>query len=146
MESHCGGRYRLTLKQTGGKELSVEVQMPGRPPQRSPLRLNRGSVKRRVVLQGTHLELIDSVETPGVAWGVPPPAAAGGVRWDRDGVKRAPSRSAHQAQGSPGNADGGGAVEVLGPLPVIAKSRIAYQQESGVALHEGTGWVRSSPR
>ncbi|MCC7342056.1 MAG: hypothetical protein IT170_13320 [Bryobacterales bacterium] len=136
------GEYRLTLKQTGGKELSVEVPVMPEPPSLSglPLRLNRGSVKQRVVLQGTHLELIDSVETPGVAW-ERSTANAGEAAFDgtvSDGVKEGSRLDLRiKLKDRPEMLTVGGAVEVLGPLPVIAKSRIAYQQESGVALREG---------
>lgn len=136
------GEYRLTLKQTGGKELSVEVPVMSEPPSLSslPLRLNRGSNKQRIVIKGTHLELIESLETTGIMW-ERSAANAGEIAFEgtvNEGVKEGTRHDLRvKLNDRPDILTLAGAVEVLGPLPSIANSRIAYQQESGIALREG---------
>lgn len=136
------GEYRLTLKQAGGKELSVDVPVMSEPPSLSslPLRLNRGSEKQRVVLTGTHLELIEGVETPGITW-ERSTSTSGELAFEGtvdEGVKEGSRLDLRVKLNDRSDIlTLAGAVEVLGPLPSIANSRIAYQQESGVALREG---------
>ncbi len=136
------GDYRLTLKQTGGKELAVDVPVMAEPPSlRSlPLRLNQGSAKQRVTLEGTHLDLIANLETAGVSW-ERATGSSGETIFEgtvHEGVKEGSRLDLRiQLNDRPEPLTLAGAVEVLGPLPSITGSRIAYQQESGVALREG---------
>lgn len=136
------GEYQLSLKQAGGKELQVNVPVLAEPPALTglPLRVNVGAKQQRIALQGTHLELIEHLESDGVQWeraaesdrsivffATPTQAA-------REG-NRHPLRLKLKDRPDPIVLDG--ALSILGHLPHIASSRIAHQQESGVALREG---------
>ncbi|MCL4783303.1 MAG: hypothetical protein KJZ70_09740 [Bryobacterales bacterium] len=136
------GDYLLSLKQAGGKELKVDVPVMAEPPALSalPLRLNQGTAKQRIVLHGTHLDLIENVETPGITW-ERSASTTGETAFEgtvNEGVKEGARLDLRiRLNDRPEPLTLAGAVEVLGPLPSIAGSRIAYQQESGVALREG---------
>ncbi|MDZ7637352.1 MAG: hypothetical protein U5J83_03725 [Bryobacterales bacterium] len=136
------GEYRLTLNQTGGKQLAVDVPVMPQPPSLTslPLRLNLGARKQRIVLQGTHLELIESLQSDGIEW-QREENAAGTIAFlgtvqsgQQEGAKQ---ELRLQLKDRPEPITLAEAVEILGPLPEISSIRIAYQQENGVALREG---------
>ncbi|MCZ2157348.1 MAG: hypothetical protein LC114_26200 [Bryobacterales bacterium] len=136
------GAYRLVLKQAGGKEMDVDVPVMPEPPTLSnlPVRLNKGTQKQRITLEGTRLDLIANLKSDG-------------VEWQRAEAK--PGEVAFEATVAAKTAEGdrldlrielndrpdalvlARAVEILGPLPAIVSSRVAYQQDSGVTLREG---------
>lgn len=136
------GEYRLTLKQQGGTELSVDVPVLPEAPVLTglPITLNLGDVPQQITLQGKHLDLIKSLD-------------ANGISWER--VESATGQPVFRAVVAAGVAEGSkqtlrltltdrpepvvlaDAVEIRGPLPEITSKRIAYRQENGVALREG---------
>lgn len=136
------GEYRLALKQTGGKEMTVDLSVMPEPPALSalPLRLNQGMEEQRVVLKGARLDLIESLESDGVDWRRVE-AGPGEVVFDAAVSSRVREGSRLdlriKLKDRPDVLTLTRAVEILGPLPSIVSSRVAYQQESGIALHEG---------
>lgn len=76
------GVWQLALKQTGGKELEVDVPVLPQPPVISnlPLKLNVGVSKASVRLEGQRLELVDAIEAEGITFTRVSPAPQGGRR------------------------------------------------------------------
>lgn len=135
------GEYQLSLKQAGGKELHADIAVLPEPPSLTglPLRVNVAAKKQRIALQGTNLELIEHLESEGVQWERADGDGATvffatALRGAREG-SRHPLRLKLKDRPDPIALDG--AVSILGPLPHIVSSRIAHQQESGMALREG---------
>jgi hypothetical protein len=136
------GDYQLSLKQAGGKELRTDIPVLPEPTSLTgvPLRVNVGATKQRVSLQGTYLDLIEHLESDGVQW--ERSAASNGetvflatvVPGVREGSRH---RLRLKLKDRPDPIEFDRAVFILGPLPHIVSSRIAHQQESGVALREG---------
>lgn len=136
------GEYLLSLRQTGGKQLQADLAVLPQPPTLHglPLRVNLGVTQQRIALQGANLELIEGLESEGIRWERAENGAAGAV------FLATPEASAREGQklelrlklkDRPEPALIADAVAVFGPLPRIASSRIAHQQESGVRLREG---------
>lgn len=143
------GMWQLTLRQTGGKELQVDVPVLPQPPTLSnlPLRLNVGVAKAIVRLEGQRLELIDTVEAEGVVFR---PSGTAGASADRPRTTLE-----FEAEVSPELAAGARldlklrlkdrpdpvllqeAIAVMGPLPQLLSSRVAHQESGGIALREG---------
>jgi hypothetical protein len=139
------GTWQLALKQTGGKELLVDVPVLPQPPtvRNLPLRLNVGSQPITVSLEGERLHLIRSLEADGVR--IEELSPAGGGSQDVRTVKLAADTSAR-----PGDRvtlrvaltdrdetiELPAAIEILGPLPELLSSRLAHRETNGIALQD----------
>lgn len=136
------GEYQLTFKQAGGKELKAEMAVLPEPPSLTglPVRVNVGATKQWIALQGTHLDLIEQLESEGVQW-ERVADQDGAVVFYATAAASAREGSRHplhlKLKDRPDPIVVDDAVSILGPLPRIASSRLAHQQESDVALRDG---------
>lgn len=142
------GTWQLALKQTGGKELQVEVPVLPQPPVvgNLPLRLNLGGESVTVSLEGQRLELVTSVEAEGVRFTPAAPSAASPAQPLTSLLFSAEVDSALPAgtkldlklklRDRTDPVVLPGAIEILGPLPALLSSQIAHRENNGVALRE----------
>lgn len=144
------GMWQLTLKQTGGKELHVDVPVLPQPPVLSnlPIKVNRGARGVRLRLEGERTELISGLEAEGVIFTPVQPAegastgqASAPLEFQAD-VSTASEISGKQAlrlrlKDRPEPVVLENAIEILGPLPELLSSEIAHREQNGVELHDG---------
>ncbi len=135
------GSYELLISQQDGKSYPVEFKILPNPPKidNLPIILNQGAAIQHFVLQGERLDLITKLEAPGADFKLNPPAPNQTERSLTVALKGAPQPGTALAvkaylkdRNDPITLPG--AVEIAGPLPVVASARLSLPTGIGISL------------
>lgn len=139
------GDYELLISQQDGKSHAVNFQVLPDPPRITnlPIVVNHEATVQHFVLKGERLDLVSRLEAPGAIFRFDP--AAGTSQTERNltvelQTPPAPGTvlpiTAYLAdRGEPLTLAKG--LEVAGPLPAIASSKLSLPQDVGIALQPG---------
>lgn len=145
------GVWQLALKQTGGKELKVDVPVLPKPPvlQGLPIKVNLGARGLPMDVEGERMDLIEKIESEGVTFtpasalsGAAPTASTASrqsfvVDVSTDAALRGKRDLRLRLKDRPDPITLPNAVEILGPLPELLSSRLAFRDQNGIELREG---------
>ncbi len=141
------GKYLLTLRQLNGSAGSVPVQvLPPTPKiQNLPLRVNFGEPKQRVLLKGSGLNRIVSLQSDGAVWKLAPVPPDSSDLTEREATvvlapairKGALLTASMTIQGMNVPVQVPGALRVAGPRPKITGVKVSFPDGQDVALDPG---------
>ena len=136
------GPYKLLISQQDGKSHAVNFKVLPNPPEISnlPILINQGSATQHFVLKGERLGLLSRLEAPGAVFHLSPP---GGEQTERSlavELKSSPSpgtalpvKAYIEDRSEPLAFPD--ALEITGPRPVIASSKLSLPEGMAIALH-----------
>lgn len=136
------GSYKLSISQQDGKSHAVSFKILPNPPEISnlPILINQGAATQHFVLKGERLELLTRLEAPGAVFRLSP---AGDDQTERSltvELKSSPKPGtalpvkAYLEDRSEPLAFTG-ALEITGPRPVIASSRLSLPAGMAITVH-----------
>lgn len=136
------GAYKLLISQQDGKAHAVAFKVLLNPPRidNLPILVNQGTVTQHFILKGERLEQVTRLEAPGAVLNLSPPGAVQAERSLTVELKSSPR---------PGTAlpvkayledrteplTFSGALEITGPLPVIASSKLSLPRGMAINVH-----------
>jgi hypothetical protein len=136
------GKYELLITQQDGKNHAIEFNVLPNPPQvdNLPILANTGVSMQHYVLKGQRLDLISKLSAPGVQFELGPPNASGTERnltvqlqsEMKPGATESVAEYIEQRSEPLTLED---ALEITGPLPVIASSKLSVPAGMEIALH-----------
>lgn len=133
------GVYKLLVSQQDGKSHPIEVKVLPNPPRidNLPILANPTAATQHFVLKGERLELVRTLEAPGAVLQLSPPGSNQAERALTVELKSSPKPGTAlpvtaylQDRTEPLTYSGG--LEITGPLPVIASSRLSLPK--GIAI------------
>lgn len=138
------GSYKLLISQQDGKSQAVNFKVLRNPPEISnlPILINQGAATQHFVLKGERLELLSRLEAPGTVFKLSPPGDDETQRSLTVELKSSPKPGtalpvkAYLEDRSEPLAFSG-ALEITGPRPVIACSRLSVPAGMAIAVHSG---------
>jgi hypothetical protein len=140
------GSYQLLLTQTNGKtqDVPVVVHPPNPTLEGLPLRANLGEPEQVILLRGTRLERVKSLECKGALFKLSPlPAGSEDVTERKaivklqSGLKKGDLLSANMAvEGLNNPIPVDDLLEVAGPRPRIVSVRESFSKSGDIALHD----------
>ncbi len=141
------GPYSLLLTQTNGKTQTVPVTVhpPNPVVSNLPLRANLGETDQTIVLEGTNLDLIQSLTSPGTTWALAPPSLGAQASSERIAtVRLQPGVHAGQVldaqmkiAGIDQPVDIPQFLHVVGPRPKIFSVKESFGRQNSVELDPG---------
>ncbi|MCU1261495.1 MAG: hypothetical protein JWO80_4380 [Bryobacterales bacterium] len=138
------GAYALLISQQDGKSHPVEFKVLPNPPKidNLPIPVNPGAVTHYFVLKGERLEQLSKLEAAGAVLSLGPPDTTGGDRSVTVELKSSPPPgTALEVKAYVENRSEPltllNALEITGPPPVIASSKIALPKGMTIAIHSG---------
>jgi hypothetical protein len=138
------GAYELLISQQDGKSHAVPFKILPNPPKIAnlPILANQGAATQHFVLQGQRLELIARLEAPGAVFNLSPPAANQTERNLTVEFQEPPNpgtklavKAYLQDRSEPLSLPD--AIEITGPLPGIASSRLSLPTGTAISLRSG---------
>lgn len=141
-ESLDAGAYKLLISQQDGKSHPVEFKVLPNPPKFTnlPILVNPGAATQHFVLKGERLEQLSKLEATGVTLKLSPPDANREERSLTVQLNSSPSPGAALAvkayvenRSEPLTLSD--ALEITGPLPVIASSKLSLPKGMAIAIH-----------
>lgn len=136
------GKYELLITQQDGKSHAIEFNVLPNPPQVSnlPILTNTGISIQHYVLKGERLDLISKLSAPGVQFELGPANTSGTERGLTVQLQSAMKAGASESvaeyvkqRSEPLALED--ALEITGPLPVIASSKLSIPAGMEIALH-----------
>ena len=136
------GGYKLLLSQQDGHSHAVDFKVLPNPPRLAnlPILINQGAGTQHYVLKGERLEQISRLETPGAILNLSPPGANQTERGVTVELKSSPRpgtdlplKAYVEDRSEPMTFPG--AIEITGPLPVIASSKRSLPQGLAIKIH-----------
>jgi hypothetical protein len=135
------GGYKLLVTQQDGKSHAVEFKILPNPPKfdNLPILVNHGVVKQHFVLKGERLEQVSKLEAPGAVLDLGPPGTNQTERSLTVELKSSPQpgtvlpvRAYLEDRSEPLSLPG--ALDVIGPLPAIASSKLSLPTGMAVTV------------
>jgi hypothetical protein len=136
------GLYKLLITQQDGKSHPVDFKVLPNPPKidNLPILANQGVVTQHFVLKGERLEQVSKLEAPGAVLSLSPPTSNQTERSLTVELKAAPRPGTAlpvtaylDNRSEPLNLPD--ALEITGPLPVIASSRLSLPKGLAIQAH-----------
>ncbi len=137
------GQYQLLLSQADGKSHPVAVNVLPNPPkiENFPILANQGVAAQHYVLKGERLALLAKLEAPGAVFDLAAPVAGQNernvtvqIQSDPKPGTELPIRAYLQDRTEPLTFPN--ALEITGPLPVVASSKLAPPSGIAIALRQ----------
>jgi hypothetical protein len=136
------GSYELLISQQDGKRHPVEFKILPNPPKidNLPVLLNQGTAVQHFMLKGERLGLITKLEASGADFKLDPAAESQTERRLTVELKSSPQPGTTLAvkayvQDRSGPLTLPGALQITGPLPVIASSKLSLGSGTQISLH-----------
>lgn len=135
------GSYQLLIAQQDGKSHPVDFKVLPNPPklENLPILANQGTAEQHFVLKGERLELLTKLEAPGVILNLGPPAPKQAERTLTVELKSPPQpgttlpvKAYLEDRSEPLSFSD--ALEITGPLPAIASSKISPPTGMAIAI------------
>jgi hypothetical protein len=136
------GVYHLLISQQDGKSHRVDFKVLPNPPKFNnlPILLNQGAVTQHFVLKGERLEQVSRLDAPGIVFNLSPPAPNQTERSLTVELKSSPRPGtvlpvAAYLEDRSQPVQLREAVQITGPLPVIASAKLSPPKEIGIKIH-----------
>jgi hypothetical protein len=136
------GVYNLLISQQDGKSHRVDFKVLPNPPKINnlPILVNEGVVTQHFVLKGERLEQVSRLEAPGIAFDLGPASANQTERTLTVELKSPPRPGtalpvAAYLQDRSEPLELRDALQITGPLPVIASAKLSLPKEIAVKVH-----------
>lgn len=148
------GQYQLLVSQADGKSHPIQFSVLPNPPKidNLPILANKGVAAQHYVLKGERLGLLAKLESPGAVLDLSPPATEQTdrnvtveLKSDPKPGTALPIKAYLQDRSEPLTFPN--ALQITGPLPTIASSKLALPNGMAIALHQDefpAGYVLSA--